>query len=27
VALRDGATYRISHALDSDAWFVDGLVD
>jgi hypothetical protein len=27
VALRDGTTYRISHALDSDAWFVDGLVD
>ena len=27
VALRDGTTYRISHALDSDAWSVDGLVD
>ncbi len=27
VALRDGTTYRISHALDSDAWFVEGLMD
>jgi protein ImuB len=27
VALRDGTTYRISHALDSGAWFVDGMVD
>jgi protein ImuB len=27
VALRDGATYRISHALDSGAWFVEGMVD
>jgi protein ImuB len=27
VALRDGTMYRISHALDSDAWFVEGLVD
>jgi hypothetical protein len=27
VALHDGTTYRISHALDSDAWFVEGLVD
>jgi protein ImuB len=27
VALGDGTTYRISHALDSGAWFVDGLVD
>jgi protein ImuB len=27
VALRDGTTYRISHAHDSDAWFVDGTVD
>jgi hypothetical protein len=27
VALHDGTTYRISHALDSDTWFVEGLVD
>jgi hypothetical protein len=27
VALHDGTTYRISHALDSDTWFVDGMVD
>jgi protein ImuB len=27
VTLHDGTTYRISHALDSDAWFVDGMVD
>jgi protein ImuB len=27
VALCDGTMYRISHALDSDAWFVEGLVD
>jgi protein ImuB len=27
VALNDGTTYRISHARDVDAWFVDGMVD
>jgi protein ImuB len=27
VVLNDGTTYRISHARDSDVWFVDGLVD
>jgi hypothetical protein len=27
VALHDGATYRISHALDSGVWFVNGMVD
>jgi protein ImuB len=27
VTLADRVTYRISHALDSDAWFVEALVD
>ena len=27
VALNDGTTYRISHAHDAGAWFVDGMVD
>ena len=27
VALRDGTTYRVSHAHDSDAWFMEGLID
>ena len=27
VALTDGTTYRISHAHDAGAWFVDGMVD
>ena len=27
VSFRDGTTYRISHAHDAGAWFVDGMVD
>ena len=27
VGLSDGTTYRISHAHDADAWFMDGMVD